>query len=572
MKKKQVEMGGDLRRRAEERVGPPDGRTGGGNPQDDRRAVHELQVHQVELEMQNEELLRVRAEQEATLAQYTELYDFAPVGYLSLGADGVVRKANLTAAGFLRVERARLVGTPLRSFLEVVAQPGFDAFLAGVLDRRIKDGCELEFRPAGADPVHVQLDAVATADGQECRAALVDVTEKKRLQARWLQSQKLEAIGRLAGGIAHDFNNILGGMTLALNLAQEEAPAGTPGLREALEDALAMVDRATVLTSQLLSFGRRQVMVTSRVELNSVVDDFSRVLGKLLRDDIALVVDKSPAALFTEANRVMLQQVLMNLCINARDAIKGAGQLVIRTREAVVDRDDAPRGGPPVRPGRYACLTVQDTGCGIAPAHLDHVFEPFFTTKEVGKGTGLGLAAVDGIVSQHKGHVEVQSVVGRGTSFQVFLPLATTSRAQVAPHGRLAGPTRAGVRVLLVEDDLMVRVTALRCLRRLGHEVLAAEDADMAMQVWEREAGRFQLLLTDMVMPGPTSGLDLCRRCRELAPDLGVILMSGYSMDLVQGLMRPEDRVVFLAKPFDLSALVAALSDCLGDKVARPVS
>ncbi len=398
-----------------------------------------------------------------------------------------------------------------------------------------------------------------------------DVTERKRaeqdkarLEAQLLQSQKMEAVGQLAGGIAHDFNNILAAMIMQLEMLRLEPHVQPEELNEAVSEMLESANRAANLTRQLLLFSRRQAMKSGRLDANVLLGELTKLLRRLIGERVAVVLELSNEPLWFDGDASMIEQVITNLCVNARDAMPNGGQITIATSAVVIDDDRARRHGG-ARPGRYVCLEVSDTGSGIESSILQHVFEPFFTTKEQGKGTGLGLATVHGIVTKHGGFVEVASETGKGSTFRVYLPSVSTEaaaeplRAPVGGHGQ-------GERILVVEDEALVRRMAVRCLQQVGYRVAEAENGVEALKVWEQEGGSFDLLFTDMVMPERISGLELCARLRQFKEDLPAIVASGYSAEIVEDENLEAHRFTFLPKPYDIATLAATVRECLEKK------
>ncbi|MCK6551554.1 PAS domain S-box protein [Myxococcota bacterium] len=405
-------------------------------------------------------------------------------------------------------------------------------------------------RPDGSvrhvrDRAEYELDA----DGELIRAfgTVLDVTEQKQLEEQLRVSQKMEAVGQLAGGIAHDFNNILATMVLNLDLLRD-GPGLTAEDRAAVEELKSAASRATRLTRQLLMFSRRSVMEKRHLDLGLLLDEMHRFLDRLISEQIHLSVGGGAKPIWIEADAGMLEQVVMNLVVNARDAMPRGGRIQLSVAELDVDTAHVERE-PAARPGRFACLTVRDTGEGMEPWMLDHIFEPFFTTKEVGKGTGLGLATVHGIVMQHGGWIEVDSALGRGTTFRIYFPAVMREGREAAPTATLDVPAGHEM-VLLVEDEPAVRRTVARYLRRWGYEVVEADNGPKALELWGLLGDRIALLYTDMVMPGGLSGRDVARRLRSDRPALPVILSSGYSAELVEG-HEPELELTFLPKPCD---------------------
>jgi PAS domain S-box-containing protein len=386
---------------------------------------------------------------------------------------------------------------------------------------------------------------------------LHDISERRQLEEKLRQSQKMEAIGQLSGGIAHDFNNLL--TVIQGNLGMIRISGDVPEVvAESLDEIGTAVERASKLTEQLLAFGRKQVMQSQDMELNEIVGSFSNMLRRVIGETVEVALDFSTRPLPVRVDRSMIDQVLLNLCLNARDAMPRGGRLTLQTAALRIGADELERM-PQGRAGSFACLWVRDTGVGIAPENLRHVFEPFFTTKEVGKGTGLGLASVYGILQQHEGWVTVQSEVGRGSTFAIYLPLR---EAPVAPRPAPAAPAevpRGSETVLLVEDDPAVRLVATKALARLGYRVLVATNGREAVGIWSEHMGEIRLLLTDMVMPGGMGGAEIARVFRESKPSLRVIFMSGYSADLAGTDIGASAGSSFLGKPFEIAELASAM-------------
>jgi PAS domain S-box-containing protein len=388
-----------------------------------------------------------------------------------------------------------------------------------------------------------------------------DVTERRQLQEQFLQSQKMEAIGQLAGGVAHDFNNILTVIQGYGSLLLMDAPDPAE-TTEAAEEIVHAAERAAHLTRQLLAFSRRQVMQVQRVDLNEIVAGLARMLQRIVGEDVRMDILLHPRPVVVRADAGMLDQVVMNLVVNARDAMPGGGQLVIATTEQDVTEADA-RAHAHAAPGPHACLRVADTGEGIAPENVPHIFEPFFTTKEAGKGTGLGLATVYGIVTQHGGWIEVDSEAGRGTAVRMFLPLAGAV-ADSPAEGAATAPPRGGTEtILLVEDEASVRRVRRLVLERAGYQVLEAANGVEASRVWEQHEGRVDLLVTDMVMPEGVGGRELAARLRARDPGLRVIFTTGYSADMAgRDQSRPEGEY-FVRKPSSPEHLLDTVRRCL---------
>jgi len=386
--------------------------------------------------------------------------------------------------------------------------------------------------------------------------------EARRVEAQLFQAQKMESIGRLAGGIAHDFNNVLtviNGRTCLL-LDDPSLPGET---RDALNEIFTAGERAASLTRQLLLFSRKRSIQKALVDLNDIVQDVAQMLGRLIGENIALKLELASDLPTIEADSSMMEQILMNLAVNARDAMPDSGELTISTCLRTLAAGDI-RHQPDASPGTYVCLRVTDTGTGIAPDIMPRIFEPFFTTKGVGNGTGLGLATTFGIVKQHQGWRDVASEVGVGTTFSIFLPIAVAQPYVPAiRNDPPAWPTGGRDTILLVEDEQCVREFAVAVLQPLGYRVLQARSGEDALEVWKWHGNRISLLLTDMVMPGDLSGLQLAQQLQAQKPSLRVVYTSGYTEEKTQVVFGFGDATRFIHKPYHPRALAQIVRETL---------
>ena len=380
--------------------------------------------------------------------------------------------------------------------------------------------------------------------------------ERLALEEQLRQSQKMEAIGRLAGGIAHDFNNLLTSIKGLSSLALNELEAGHP-IRPDLEEIVKASQRATGLTRQLLAFSRKQLLQLVPVDLNAAVLDLETMLRRVLREGVALRASYDHTLPPVIADPSQLDQVVMNLVVNAQDAMPHGG-----TIELITTLERVPSERAQIPAGEYALLTVRDSGVGIPPEHLDKVFEPFFTTKSAGEGTGLGLATVFGIVQQGGGFIDVESRIGVGSTFRVYLPLAGASAVVDTPVERPAPPAGGTETVLVAEDDASVRRLVDRILGSAGYHVLSAESAEQALALAEAHQGRVDLLLTDVVMPR-IGGEQLHGRIVEQWPGVRVLYMSGYTDDPVVRREAQAPEGAYLAKPFPPELLLAKVRRAL---------
>jgi nitrogen-specific signal transduction histidine kinase/CheY-like chemotaxis protein len=382
---------------------------------------------------------------------------------------------------------------------------------------------------------------------------LTEITERKNLEDQLRQAMKMEAIGRLAGGVAHDFNNLLS-VIIGYSQLLLQKNSHSADVREPSEQILSAAQRAAGLTRQLLSFSRKQVLRLRTTNLNLVVTGIAKMLQRVIGEDISLAVECSGGELLADVDEGLLEQVLMNLAINARDAMPKGGMLSIGTGRINIGHGVA-KGSLPDCAGDFAWIRVRDNGCGMTPVIQARIFEPFFTTKDVGKGTGLGLATVYGIVQQHGGWIEVASQPGGGTLFTIFLPLAVTSRPEEAPPAPAASNLKSGSEtILLVEDEMALQAMATKILEHLGYRIFVASDGRAALDVWAKHRAEIDLLLTDIVMPGGLTGSDLATKLLGEDPGLRVVLTSGYNTALMESIVLREG-VNFLPKPYTLETL-----------------
>ncbi|HUH16098.1 MAG TPA: PAS domain S-box protein [Gaiellaceae bacterium] len=497
--------------------------------------------------------------------RFRTMFESAPTGSLLLSLDGRILAANRFANTLLGYDDAELLGTATSALRHPDDAEAVDEMFSS-LTRGERDTFRLEaryVRKDGATVVtHLGAALIRDADGRPdyVIAMAEDVTEQRQLEERLRQSQKLEAVGRLAGGVAHDFNNMLTAIGGYTDFALEHAAPGSP-LRSDLDEIRKATERATLLTRQLLAFSRKQVLKPELLNLNGIVLELQSMLRPLIGEDVVLTTELDPALGPIEADPGQLHQVVMNLVVNARDAMPEGGRVSIETANADVGEgdDDA------IEPGRYVTLTVRDDGEGMDEATLAQIFEPFFTTKESAKGTGLGLATVYGIVKQSGGYVAVESELGAGSTFTIYLRRADEARVptpEPAPAvPRSTEPEEAAGRavVLVAEDVEVVRGLVHQVLAGDGHEVLLAAGGEEAAEL--ARSRRIDVLVTDLAMPG-LGGRELAERLRAADPQLRVVFMSGYA----EGAYAPEalpPRTAFLQKPFTSGELTGIVRELL---------
>jgi len=387
-----------------------------------------------------------------------------------------------------------------------------------------------------------------------------DISEQKLLELQYLQSQKMESVGRLAGGVAHDFNNMLSVITGYSEMALADLPKDGHTAR-ALEQVSKAAYRAAGLTRQLLAFSRRQVLAPKLINLNELIVDMEKMLRRLINEDISLEMHMAEAGLEFLADPGQIEQVLLNLVVNARDAMPKGGRISIATRSERVSAIHSI--GPAVSPGEYVALLVTDTGCGMSEEVLAQIFEPFFTTKEQGKGTGLGLSTVFGIVQQSGGHIDVKSKVGSGTTFHILFPRSSTEDAQ-AESSKVSArkiPQRHGT-LLVVEDEEILRAMLRRGLESAGYTVIVAANGDEALPAFKENMAKIDLVITDVIMP-MMDGPALADAIREMRPDMNILYMSGYTDDALSQHGVLNTGVQLILKPFTVEALVQKIGEIL---------
>ncbi|MBI3879487.1 MAG: PAS domain S-box protein [Verrucomicrobia bacterium] len=414
-------------------------------------------------------------------------------------------------------------------------------------------------------PVHVSFNAIPVRDDAGriigATGTATDITRRFELEAQLRHAQKMDAVGQLAAGVAHDFNNLLTVIQGRAGLLMLKS-AKNDDTTESLKEIAAAAERGARLIRQLLTFSRKNVLAPHALDLNEVVQQVSRMLQRLLGEDIALEFNLSRSSAHVFADGGMLEQVLVNLCVNARDAMPRGGRVVIGSLLVNLETTN-PHANPERRAGKFVCLTVTDTGCGMDSETLSHIFEPFFTTKEVGKGTGLGLSMVYGIVKQHHGWVEVESSVRQGTSFRIYLPYQAKPMESVAETAPSTPVPRGHETILIVEDEPAVRRLVCGVLQDYGYRILSAANGQAALKLWREHAHEVDLLLTDMVMPEGVSGGELADRLTADKPGLRVICCSGYSAEIVSRRFKTRDDVVFMEKPYNPADLARKVRECL---------
>ena len=515
------------------------------------------------------EVIRHAAERERALALLDSAVLSAPFGFVFLDLTLHIVRTNATFARMRGIPIESVEGLSLRQMAPPHLADNAEEYSKRViatgepvLDMRASTTSN---QPEGRSlEMILNFYPVRTSTGEVLGAAIViiDVTERSLLEEQMRQAQKLEAVGRIAGGVAHDFNNLLTVIRSYCDLVLLDMPADWQS-REELEEIRSAADRAAALARQLLSFSRKQVVLPRPMILNEIVTSMESMLARVLPAEVAHIVrlDQNLGTIKADAGQV--EQVILNLAINAADAMRTGGTLKIVTENATLDFEHSGQHGGVV-PGEYVLLTVSDTGVGMDKSTLSHIFEPFFTTKPVGEGTGLGLSTVYGIVNQYGGHVLVESEPGAGTTFKVYFPRVSEPVAAVVPAAakpNTTAPTPTET-VLIVEDEPAVRSTLSRILTRLGYAVLEAGHGGEAMRISAEHAGSIDLVISDVMMP-EMSGREFIDRFSVARPRSRVLFMSGYTDDEVMRMGLVSGKHSFIEKPFTVEQITAKVRDVL---------
>ncbi|MGP8201005.1 MAG: response regulator [Limisphaerales bacterium] len=439
-------------------------------------------------------------------------------------------------------------------FLDKLSKWTPDTACSGVWRHRTKSGklieMEITSHPLGTEKQWLSL--------------AVDVTERLNLEAQLRQAQKMESVGQLAGGIAHDFNNLLTVINGHASLIMTGEKLG-PKTAESLKEISEAGKRASALTRQLMAFSRKQDLNLQTLDLNGIVNNITKMLRRILGEDVDLETDFAPELPPIKADLGMVEQVLLNLAVNSRDAMPRGGRLRIATACVALDAAGA-RQNPEAVPGRFVRLTFSDTGCGIAPENLGRIFEPFFTTKALDRGTGLGLATVYGIVKQHRGWIEVASKVGEGTAFNIYFP-ASAEKSGALPMSQGEQEVMGGTEtILVVEDEAPLLKLMHHILESYGYKVLESSNGRTALEIWEGHKAKIDLLLTDLILPDGMAGPELARILQKAKPDLKVLYTSGYNNERLAKEFPPGTRVNFVQKPFHARKLAEVVYGCLNSK------
>jgi PAS domain S-box-containing protein len=496
-----------------------------------------------------------------TEQRYKHLIDTANDAILVIDAEtGIVLEANARSAAFLGRPTREIVGARAESIVLESDREAYREVLKTTLEGTAVAGMEMRLNHSDGHTIAVEVNASLTEfEGKKIVQGIFrDIRERKRLEEEVRQTQKMEVVGRLVGGIAHDFNNLL--MVILTQIAKVYSLSSQPQILEHAETVRIAAEKAASLTKQLLAFGRRQVLVLQVLDLNEILGELKEMLSTLPSEQIQLMMMPSSRPLPVKVDPGKIEQVIMNLAVNACDAMPSGGLLKIRTAQVSRPSSEASATS---HSAPYAMVEVTDSGCGMDAETKAHVFEPFFTTKPIGKGTGLGLSTVYGIVKQSGGSIEVDSVPGEGATFRVYLPIVEQPASpRKAP--KVSRPATTGSEtVLLAEDQPSIRNVLREFLESEGYKVLEAQNGNDALEIAKHYTGSIDVLVTDVIMP-QLRGIELAKRLTEVHPDICVILMSGYSEDaLVENRLLSERNMTLIQKPFDPEELAQKIRESL---------
>jgi two-component system cell cycle sensor histidine kinase/response regulator CckA len=565
IKIKESPDGPGLRQQAEEKLKEAPGDSedlSGMSPERMASLIHELEVHQIELEMQNDELRRIQGELERTRDKYSHLYDFAPVGYFTLSETGTIEEANLTISSMLGLERSALIGKPFTRFVLREDQDIFYKHHQCLLEAETYQSCDLRLLKKNGYELFARLECTVVKnkgdDLRQIRAAVSDISDIKRMEEELLKARKLESVGMLAGGIAHDFNNILTAILGNVSMARMQAtPEGE--IFEMLSAAETASKRAQTLTRQLLTFAKGGAPVKETASIKDVIRESSLLVlrGSKSRCEFSLREDLWPA----EVDFGQMSQGINNIVINADRAMPEGGIIRVAAENLIIDNGH----GLPLKPGRYIRISITDHGVGIAEKHLSNIFDPYFKTKH--GSNGLGLAATYSIIKGHDGHITVESQLGVGTTFHIYLPASD----KAVPEKEEVRLIKGRGRILVMDDEELIREMVGRMLEKLGYEPEFAKDGAEAIGIYKAamESGMtYDAVILDLTIPGGMGGKEAVKKLLEIDPEVKAIVSSGYSDDLILSNFREYGLKGIMPKPFGTLSLSKVLHEVLeGEKL-----
>jgi PAS domain S-box-containing protein len=542
-----------------------DGDLSGISPEDMENLIHELRVHQIELKMQNQELRRIQGDLEKARDRYSHLYDFAPVGYFTVSEKGIVTEANLTAATLLGMERSSLAGSLFSRFILNEDQDIFYLHRKQLLETEKPQSFRLHLVKTDGSEFYANLECIVVEEGDSCpkqiRMVVSDITEQKDLENQLRQAQKLEAIGTLAGGIAHDFNNILSAVIGFAEFALDDVEKGTH-LADNLGEVLIGGKRAKLLVQQILTFSRKAPPKLAPLRIDVMVKETAMLLRSTIPTNIEIDVDiksaKDPCVMGDESQ---IHQVILNLCTNAAHAMEAEGGKMTIGIDAITLDNGKAENISNLPPGKYVKLSVSDTGPGIASENVERIFEPYFSTKAPDRGTGMGLAVVDGIVKTHKGHIVAMSQTQSGAVFTVFLPML--EKIEYTPDGMPQAEMSGGrEHILLIDDESSVVKLNKMILERLGYEVTASTRSPDALELFRSKPKDFDLVITDMTMPNLT-GEKLAVELIKIRAGIPVIICTGYAKEMSGELFAKIGIKAVMYKPVNMAEMARTVRKVL---------
>ncbi|KPA18360.1 multi-sensor hybrid histidine kinase [Candidatus Magnetomorum sp. HK-1] len=536
------------------------------------KLLTELRIHQIELEMQNEELRRTQLELEATRDKYADLYDFAPVGYFTIDKLGKILEVNLTAASLLGVYRTELIGKIFSRFIVKDFQDNYYLFLKKIFKSNSSMTLELKLIKNDGTDFFAQIESsiVQNTDGNinNFRMAILDITKRKEteelLKSKEVQlrhAHKMEAVGTLSGGIAHEFNNLLNIISGSAELLISDARAeDLPYLKMITKSVL----RGADLVKRILAFSRKFESNLETTNLNYEILNLKKIIAPLIPKmiDIELVMDDNLYEVNTDKNQI--EQVLINLCVNARDAMPNGGKLTIKTENVIID-ESIIINNYQIKKGLYVILSVSDTGFGIDKETQEHIFDPFFTTKGIGKGTGLGLSVIYGIVKGHNGVIICESKPNEGASFKIYLPASSKDKKTKHILSKITTKNEGGKeKILIVDDEKDILIFTQKLLEQSGYKIFTAESAESAIKIYIDQNKTIDLIILDLNMPG-IGGHKCLEKLLELNPDVKVLISSGFTEDCFVRETINAGAKDFIVKPYPKDTLFKAIRNVLDE-------
>ncbi|MEQ8168394.1 MAG: ATP-binding protein [Candidatus Eremiobacterota bacterium] len=530
-----------------------------------KKTIHELHVHQIELEMQNRELKETREELEYSRNRYADLYDFAPCGYVTMDENGLIIEINITGAELLGRNKEELSGMPFLNYITSEDSKKFLSYLSRWKkhDKHISSEISLSVKRKNGEIIYLELTTVPISEEGRIlyRTAMIDITErkekeeeKKKLQEELNMAQKLKSLGTLSGGIAHEFNNILGVILGYTEMTIDELPENSP-LNEYLMQIVKSCFRAKDIVKQILFFSQKGKKEIKPLKLSEVIKEAFELINPLIPSTISICKDFEGNSSIIAGDATSIHQILINLCTNAIHSMsEGKGIINVTLTDINIDKKNLflYRG---LSPGHWVKLTVSDTGHGMESNVIEHIFEPFFTTKSTGKGSGMGLSVVYGIVKSHNGDIKVYSTAGKGTSFDIFFPCLKDYNEYIKNETE-EKPLyiSKGIRILFVDDEETIVAISEQFLKRFGCNVFTTVSSEKALKVFTESPCEFDLIITDQTMP-EMSGIELTKKIKAIRDDIPVILCTGHSDYINEENFSTMGVTKLLMKPFSFKML-----------------